>query len=50
MAFALQEAKIILSALLRAWRLALEPGQRVVPMPMVTLLPRHGMYMRPERP
>jgi cytochrome P450 len=49
MAFALQEMKIVLSALLAAWRLDLVPGQRIVPTPAVTLLPRHGIYVRPRR-
>jgi hypothetical protein len=40
----------VLSALLAAWRLDLVPGQRIVPVPTVTLLPRHGIYMRPRRP
>jgi cytochrome P450 len=46
MTFALQEMKVVLSALLGRWRFALEPGQRVVPRPLVTLSPRHGIRMR----
>ena len=50
MTFALQEMKVVLSALLRRWRFALEPGQRVEPRPLVTLGPRHGIRMRVEVP
>ncbi|HLH22538.1 MAG TPA: cytochrome P450 [Chloroflexota bacterium] len=46
MTFALQEMKVVLSALLGRWRFALEPGQRIVPRPLVTLSPRHGVRMR----
>jgi cytochrome P450 len=48
MTFALQEIKVVLSALLAHWRLALEPGQRVVPRPVVTLVPREPIRMRVE--
>jgi len=48
MTFALQEIKIVLSAALSRWRLELVPGQRIVPEPAVTLLPRHGLYLRPH--
>jgi len=48
MTFALQEIKIVLSALFARWRLALEPGQRVVPRPVVTLVPRRPILMRVE--
>jgi cytochrome P450 len=46
MTFALQEMKVVLSALLGRWRFTLEPGQRIVPRPLVTLSPRHGIRMR----
>jgi len=48
MTFALQEIKVVLSALLAHWRLVLEPGQRVVPRPVVTLMPREPLLMRTE--
>ena len=48
MTFALQEVKVVLSALLARWRLMLEPGQRVVPRPVVTLVPREPIRMRVE--
>jgi cytochrome P450 len=48
MTFALQELKLVLSALFARWRLALEPGQRVVPRPVVTLVPREPILMRVE--
>jgi cytochrome P450 len=50
MTFALQEMKVVLSALLRRWRFALEPGQRIEPRPLVTLGPRHGIRMRVQAP
>jgi cytochrome P450 len=46
MTFALQEMKIVLSALFARWRLTLEPGQRVIPRPLVTLVPREPIRMR----
>ena len=48
MTFALQEMKVVLSALLAHWRLTLEPGQRVVPRPVVTLVPRAPILMHAE--
>ncbi len=50
MTFALLEMKVVLSALLRRWRFVLEPGQRIVPRPVVTLSPRHGIRMRVQAP
>jgi cytochrome P450 len=46
MSFALQEMKVVLSALLSRWRLTLEPGQHVQPRAAVTLSPRSGIYLR----
>jgi cytochrome P450 len=48
MTFAIQEIKVVLSALLARWRLTLEPGQHVVPRPVVTLVPREPIRMRTE--
>jgi cytochrome P450 len=50
MTFALLEMKVVLSALLARWRLDLEPGQRIVPHPLVTLAPRGGIRMRVREP
>ncbi|HWA90547.1 MAG TPA: cytochrome P450 [Rhizomicrobium sp.] len=46
MAFAMQEALIILRAILRRYRLELEPGFPVEPQARVTLRPKHGLRMR----
>ncbi len=44
--FALQEAVTILATVVRAFRLDLAPGHRVVPVQRVTLRPQGGMPMR----
>lgn len=44
--FALMEAQLVLSTILRRVRLELEPGHPVLPEPGITLRPRHGMRMR----
>jgi len=46
MAFALQEAVIVLAHLLKRFRLDLAPGQNVTPQQRVTLRPKMGMRMR----
>jgi cytochrome P450 len=46
MGFALQEATIILSSILRRYRLELVPGFAVEPLARITLRPRHGVRMR----
>jgi len=46
MGFALQEATIILSAILRRFRLELVPGQTIEPHARLTLRPRYGLKMR----
>lgn len=45
-AFALTEARIVLRAVARRWRLLLEPGQDVRPRPVVTLRPDRPVLMR----
>jgi cytochrome P450 len=45
MGFALQEATIILAAIVRAFRLDLAPGWRVAPIQRLTLRPKGGMPM-----
>lgn len=47
--FAWIEARLVLAAFARRWRLRLAPGQRVEPAPGLTLRPKHGMRMRIER-
>ena len=44
-AFAMMEAQILLSMITRRYRLELAPGARVVPEPVVTLRPKHGLPM-----
>jgi len=44
--FAMQEAVIILSSILRRYRLELVPGFPVEPLARLTLRPRHGVRMR----
>ncbi|MBV8565756.1 MAG: cytochrome P450 [Methylobacteriaceae bacterium] len=48
-AFALQEAVIVLATILRAFRLDVVPGHRVVPVQRVTLRPQGGMPMSVQR-
>ncbi len=49
MSFAMQEAMILLSDLLRNFRFDLAPGHRVEPAQRVTLRPRFGMLMTMRR-
>ncbi len=47
--FAWMEGTLILAALGQRWRLRLEPGHRVETQARITLRPKHGMRMIPER-
>jgi cytochrome P450 len=47
--FAWMEGVLLLATLARHWRLRLVPGHAVVPLPSITLRPRHGMRMVLER-
>src|SRR5215218_9609712 len=47
--FAWMEAVLITAALAQHWRLRLAPGRPVEPHPGITLRPRHGVRMTPER-
>jgi cytochrome P450 len=47
--FAWMEGVLILAALGQRWRLRLEPGHRVETHARITLRPKHGMRMIPER-
>jgi cytochrome P450 len=47
-AFAWTEGMLVLATLSRRWRLRLLPGQRVEPLPLITLRPRHGIGVRVE--
>jgi len=44
--FALMEAAVVIGTLAQRFRLRLVPGHPVVPEPLVTLRPRHGIRMR----
>jgi cytochrome P450 len=48
-AFAWTEGTLVLATLARHWRLRLLPGQRIEPLPLITLRPRHGIGVRAER-
>jgi cytochrome P450 len=47
--FAMMEARLILAAVVRRWRLSLEPDQEIVPAQLVTVRPKHGIRMRVTR-
>ncbi|MFL6254694.1 MAG: cytochrome P450, partial [Pyrinomonadaceae bacterium] len=47
--FAWMEGVLVVATLAQKWRLRLAPAQRVEPQPVVTLRPRHGVRMTPER-
>jgi cytochrome P450 len=49
MGFAMQEALIILRAILNRFRLSLVPGHPVEPQARLTLRPKHGLRMRLSR-
>lgn len=49
MAFALQEATLVLATIVRHFRLTLVPGHPVWPVQKVTLRPKDGLPMRLER-
>lgn len=46
--FAFMEARLVLAALARRWRVRVVPGHPVVPAPVLTLRPRHGLQVRLE--
>ena len=47
--FAWMEGVLLLSTIAQRWRLRLVPGHPVEPQALITLRPRHGMRMIPER-
>jgi len=47
--FAWMEGVLVIATLAQRWRLRLAPGQRVAPQTGVTLRPRRGILMTPER-
>ena len=46
--FAWMEGVLVLATIARRWRLTLDPSQRIVPQPLVTLRSRYGMRMRTQ--
>ncbi|MDB5100281.1 MAG: cytochrome [Cyanobacteria bacterium RYN_339] len=46
--FAWMEGVLVLATLARHWKLRLVPGHQVVPQPLVTLRPRHGVLVTAE--
>jgi cytochrome P450 len=44
--FAWMEGVLVLATIAARWRLELDPAQRIVPQPLVTLRSRYGMKMR----
>lgn len=47
--FAWMEGVLVLATIASRWRLTLDPAQRIVPQPLVTLRSRYGMKMRLAR-
>jgi len=47
--FAMMEARLILATVAQRYKLALRSGQTVVPMQLVTVRPKHGVWMTPTR-
>jgi cytochrome P450 len=43
--FAWMEGTLLVAAIARRWRMRLVPGQEVVPLPRMTLRPKHGLRM-----
>lgn len=47
--FAWMEGVLVLATLAQGWRVELDPAQRIVPQPLITLRSKYGMRMRPRR-
>lgn len=48
-AFAQMESTLLLAAIASRYRFRLDPGQRVVPLPSITMRPRYGLRMRLDK-
>jgi cytochrome P450 len=46
--FAWMEGVLVLATIAQRWALRLVPGQTIVPQPIITLRPKHGLKMRVE--
>jgi cytochrome P450 len=47
--FAWMEGVLVLATIAQRWTLRLAPGQRVEPQALITLRPRHGLRVIPQR-
>jgi cytochrome P450 len=47
--FAWMEGVLVLATLASRWRFRLVPGHPIVPQPLITLRPKHGVRVIPER-
>jgi cytochrome P450 len=47
--FAWMEGTLLIATIAQRWRFRLAPGHPVEPEPLITLRPRYGMSMIPER-
>lgn len=47
--FAWMEGVLLLAVLGRKWKLKLNPAQKIIPQPMITLRPKYGMKMKIEK-
>ena len=47
--FAWMEGVLLLAIFAQRWKLRLEPGHRIVPLPAITLRPKTGVMVRVER-
>jgi cytochrome P450 len=47
--FAMMEARLILATVAQRYKLSLEPGQKIVPMQLVTVRPKYGLRMKLAR-
>jgi cytochrome P450 len=44
--FAWMEGVLVLATIAQRWRVQLDPAQRIVPQPLITLRSKYGMKMR----
>lgn len=48
-AFAWMEAIILLATMAQSWKMHLEPNQKIVPEPLITLRPKYGLKVKLEQ-
>lgn len=44
--FALMEMQLVIAEMVRSYDFVLDPGQEVIPQPLITLRPKNGVWMR----